>query len=123
MILKLRNKKIIIEQNNVPENVNNVHIQYDFELGTNHLYPRLIVNNTDIFEGDHIDVNLDYAGPSINLVVELYDAHNILMRRYVCVRKYHKTCTLGDTKHIDIYKELERVYKELKELKEKGEVI
>ena len=123
MILKLRNKTIIIEQNNVPENVNNVHIHYDFELGTNHLYPRLIVNNTDIFEGDHIDVDLDYTGHSIDLVVELYDTNNIVMRKYVCVSNYYKTCTLGDIKHIDIYKELERVYKELKELKEKGEVI
>lgn len=123
MILKLRNNTILIEQNNVPENVNSMYIQYDFELGTNHLYPRLIVNDVHVFEGNHIKVSLDYPVDTLKLIVELYDTHNTIIRRYTQTFNYYKMCTLGDAQHIDIYKELERVYKEIKEIKEKGEVI
>lgn len=122
MILKLNKKTIEIFQNNVPDNIHKVDITYEFELGTNHLTPVLEINNKQ-FIGNNIVIDLDYPQDYINLQVKLIDVHGNIVKLYTGTFLYYKMCIIGDQRFIDIFYELRRLYKENKELKEKGEVI
>ena len=46
MILKLRNGKILIEENTIPSDVYNTEVLYDYELGTNHYTTVLTIDGT-----------------------------------------------------------------------------
>lgn len=122
MILKLNKKTIEVFQNNVPDNIHKVDITYEFELGTNHLTPVLEINNKQ-FIGNNIVIDLDYPHDYINLQVKLIDVHGNIVKLYTGTFIYYKMCIIGDQRFIDIFHELRRLYKENKELKEKGEVI
>lgn len=123
MILKLRNEKIFIEKNSVPEHVDNIIVMYDFELGTNHYGVKLTIDDTVVHYGNYLTFKYDSNKPSVNLKVELYDTHDTVMRTYTGTFNYYKTCLIGDDKLIDMHKELERLTILVKELQEKGEVI
>ena len=123
MILKLRNDKIIIDRNNVPEKVDDIIITYDFELGTNHYDVKLTVDDAHVHYGNNLRFKYDSPRSSIDMKVELIDTHGTIMRTYTGTYQYYKMCAIGEQKLIDVYKELERLYIENKELKERGEVI
>ena len=123
MILKLRNDKIIIDRNNVPEKVDDIIITYDFELGTNHYNVKLTVDDIHIHYGNNLRFKYDSPKSSIDMKVELIDTHGTVMHTYTGTYPYYKMCAIGEQKLIDVYKELERLYIENKELKERGEVI
>lgn len=122
MILKLRNKKIIIDNTGTPELVSGVPIVFDYELGTNHYKTRLIVNGT-IYRGNNFIVPLDYNTNTLSLTVELLDSRNIVMCTYKGAFSYLKLCLIGDSEIRNLYNEVARLTKENKELKEKGDVI
>lgn len=122
MILKLRNGKIIIEENTIPSDVYNTPISYDYELGTNHYRTILTVEDT-VYEGHNPKVNLDYSKPSLSLNVHLLDAHKCIIKSYTGTYKYMKLCLIGSDNLMDIYKQLELLYNENVKLKEQGEVI
>lgn len=123
MILKLRNKRVIIEENTVPDRVNDIQIKYDYELGTNHYKTVLTLNETQFYVGYNPIVSLDTDKSTVIFKVDLYDTHNKLVREYTGTYNYCKLCLVGTSKLMDVYKELKRLSKENKELKEKGEVI
>ena len=122
MILKLRKNKITLEPSTTPEPINAVKVSYIFELGTNHLVPRLTVNN-NIYEGYHLIIPMDYSTDTLQLQVELLDPNKTVMRKYTGSCEFYKMCATGTKEYIDVYKRLAQVEKELKELKEQGEVI
>lgn len=122
MILKLRNGKIIIEENTIPSDVYNTSISYDYELGTNHYKTILTVEDT-VYEGHNPKVNLDYSKPRLRLNVHLLDAHKRIIKSYTGTYKYMKLCLIGSDNLMDIYKQLELLYNENVKLKEQGEVI
>lgn len=122
MILKLNNKTIKVFQNNVPDNIHKVDITYEFELGTNHLTPVLEANGKQ-FIGNNIVIDLDYPQDTINLQVKLLDAYGNIVKLYTGTFLYYKMCVIGDLRFTDIFYELTRLYKENRELREKGEVI
>lgn len=122
MILKLRNGKITIEDNSVPELTRNVCIAYDYELGTNH-YTTLLHANNITHVGPVANVALDFETPIINLKVELLDTHNRVVKTYTGSFKYIKMCLIGTSELVNVYKKLQELQEENTRLKEKGEVI
>ena len=122
MILKLRNGKILIEENSIPSDVSNTEISYDYELGTNH-YGTVLIVNDDVYRGLNPKVNLDLGGNEINLQVKLLDSRKRVIRKYTGTYKYLKLCLIGTSELMDVYKQLELLYNENVKLKEQGEVI
>lgn len=122
MILKLRNKRIIIEDNQIPEDVYNTHIVYDYELGTNHYKTVLQIEN-DVYFGNSPKVNLDYNIDEINFNVKLIDVHGRCVREYSGVYRFKKLCLIGIHELMDVYKQLKQLQEENTKLKEQGEVI
>lgn len=122
MILKLRNKTITIEEGGIPAFTAGVSIRYDYELGTNH-YKTLLYINDQLYEGMYPLVPLDLDTDTVKIKVELIDTHDSVIRKYEGTFKYLKLCLIGEQSIVDIYEELQRLYKENKELKEKGDVI
>lgn len=122
MILKLRNKQIIIEEGGIPAFTAGVSIRYDYELGTNH-YKTLLYINDQLYKGMYPLVPLDLDTDTVKIKVELLDTHDSVIRVYEGTFKYLKLCLIGEQSIVDIYEELQRLYRENKELKEKGDVI
>lgn len=122
MILKLRNGKILIENNSIPSDVYNTVIQYDYELGTNH-YKTILYIEDAVYEGNAPQINLDYNKTNLNLKVELIDTHDRVVRSYGGTYAYLKLCLLGTPNLIDIFEQLKLLYNENIKLKEQGEVI
>ena len=122
MILKLRNGKILIENNTVPSDVHNTIVCYDYELGTNH-YKTLLYIEDKVYEGSAVNTQIDYNKPQIEFKVELIDTHNRVVRKYTGTYIYLKLCLIGTSEITDIYKQLELLYNENVKLKEQGEVI
>lgn len=122
MILKLRNGKILIEENSIPSDVSNTEISYDYELGTNH-YDTVLIINDDVYRGLNPKVNLDLGEDEINLQVKLLDSRRRVIRKYIGTYKYLKLCLIGTSELMDVYKQLELLYNENVKLKEQGEVI
>ena len=123
MILKLRNKEIIIDKNNIPERVDGIILTYDFELGTNHYNVRLTINGEVVHYGNNLKFSYDSDKDYVDLQVDLLDIHNTITRTYTGHFNYYKMSLIGDDKLIDLYKEIERLTLENQKLKEKGEVI
>ena len=122
MILSLHNKKIIVKRNKVPEHYSNVNITYEFELGTNHLYPYLYIKGKE-YKGNNIYIPMDFTDDALELIVLLKDSMGNVVKQYISTLQYYKTCTLGTPLLIDVYKELERLQAEVIRLQEHGEVI
>lgn len=122
MILKLRNGKIIIEENRIPTLCVGVPISFDYELGTNH-YKTILTVLDKKYEGAYNVIPLDILDKEVSFKVELLDTHNTIMRTYTGTFTYMKMCMIGYPNIIDLYNELQRLYKENEELKEKGELI
>jgi hypothetical protein len=122
MILKLRNNKVIIENSQEPENANKVYISYDYELGTNHLTPKLTINENTYF-GNNIYIPIDINTNCIDIKVELLDTRKRVIHRYTNTLQYYKMCAIGDVDTLDIYTRYEKLKKEFEKLKEKGDVI
>lgn len=123
MILKLRKKEITLEPSTTPEPINAVQVSYIFELGTNHLVPRLTINDAYVYEGYHLTIPMDYNTNMLQLQVELLDPNKRVVHKYIGFCEFYKMCATGTKEYIDVYKRLAQVEKELKELKEQGEVI
>lgn len=120
MILKLYKNQVFIEPHRIPEDVHSVEIEYQYELGTNHLKPKLTINNKIYTTNPiHLDLSID----NVVIKVELLDAYGNVVHTYHGNYKYKKTCTIGTEQHMDVYNELYRLYKEYKKLKDQGEVI
>ena len=119
MILQLRNNKISIKNNNVPEYMNSVRIVYDYELGTNHYKTVLYINGVEFHKQD----KLEFDTPVLEFKVELYDTHSTLMKVYTGEFLYTKLCLIGDSKLMNVYKQLQQLQEENKQLKEQGEVV
>lgn len=122
MILKLRNEKIIIEGTRIPALCVGVPISFDYELGTNHYKTVLTVSDKKYIGVYHV-IPLDLLEDEVTFKVELLDTHDTIMRTYTGTFTYIKMCMVGDKKLIDMYEELQKLYKENQELKEKGELI
>lgn len=122
MILKLRNKKITIENIGTPECTASVPIVFDYELGTNHYKTHTTIMGIT-YVGSYITVPLDLHTSVLPIMVELLDDHDKVMRRYTGTFSYLKLCLIGTTDIFNIYEQLHQVSKELQELKEKGDVI
>lgn len=123
MILKLHDGVIDITHNNTTEPANRVFVSYDYEIGTNHLVPLLIVNASDSYFGDNVKINLDLPNPEVSLTVYLVDKQDNIIRKYTSTYTCYKMCLLGTKDYINIFNEIERLQKENAILKEKGEVI
>lgn len=122
MILKLHDGQIEIKQNQIPDNINAIKVHYEFEFGTNHLKPVLEVMGTK-YKGLHPVISLDTITDTIDFVVTLRSDSGFVMRTYKGTFICNNLISIGDEKHTNVYKELERVYAELKKIKEIGEVI
>lgn len=122
MILKLRNNKIEILQNDVPDNIKNIQIYYDFEYGTNHLSPVLNVMG-NVYNGKSPMISLNKIVDNLDMVVYLCDHYGTIIKTYKGSFICYNMLRIGDANIINIHKELERVYSELKKIKEIGEVI
>ena len=123
MILKLHNGVITVLNNNITEHVKNITITYNYEFGTNHLAPILIVNGKYQYRGNNVTINLDFSDPEVTLDVYLCDKFNTIVKHYKSSYICYKMCTLGTKEFLDIYAELDKLQKENQELREKGEVI
>lgn len=123
MILKLHNGAITVLNNNITEHIKNITVTYNYEFGTNHLAPLLIVNGKDQYHGNNVTINLDLPDPEVTLDVYLCDKFNTIVKHYKSSYICYKMCTLGTKEFLDIYAELDKLQKENQELKEKGEVI
>lgn len=122
MILSLHNKQITIKRNKVPEEYDKVNIIYEFELGTNHLYPYLYIKGKE-YSGNNIYIPMDFTDDEVALIVQLKDSIGTVVKHYESTLRYYKTCTLGTPLLVDVYKELERLQAEVIRLQEQGEVI
>jgi hypothetical protein len=122
MILKLRNGRIIIEESGTPELTSGVRISFDYELGTNHYKTRLTVADT-VYDGKYIIAPLDLNSSRVFLKVELLDNRDVVMRSYIGSFTYMKLCLIANDDIVNVYEELQRLTKENKELREKGDVI
>ena len=122
MILKLRNKNIIVKHNEYPEDLHNTSVSYEYELGTNNFKPILYINDS-MYIGDNLDIPLDDFEGLLHLRVELYDGNNTCVRSYTGSYILYKMCTIGIQSHIDVYKENVQLKKRIKQLEEKGDVI
>lgn len=119
----LKDGSINIDMLARPERVDKVFITYTYELGTNHLRPRLLINDKTYY-GDNIFIPLDLTTPLVNLTVSLLDGHSQAVHTYTGSFAYDKYCTVGPTKqNYNLYTYIQEIEKELIELKEKGEVI
>lgn len=123
MIFKLHDGVITITHNNITEEAKRVYVTYEYEFGTNHLTPLLIVNKTMRYNGDGVEVNFDTQEPIVTLDVYLCDKYNNIIKRYNSSYICYKMCTLGTKEYLDVYAELDRLRQENAKLKEKGEVI
>lgn len=126
MIIELRKKKINIKPMSVPEPLTKCLIKYAFEYGTNHLTPRLSINNHK-FIGNKIFVDLTEALAISNeaiIKVELIDGQGVAIRTYTLDTRGYKYVLLGDRPvrpdFEDYIKELEA---KIEELESEGEVI
>lgn len=122
MILKLHNNNITIVHNEYPEDLNNVEISYEYELGTNNFNPVLYINE-DVYKGDNIKVSFNSYDSQINLRVELYNGFGTCVRIYTGTCNVYKLVALGTVPYINTYKEIIRLRKRIKELEEKGDVV
>ena len=123
MILKLRNGKIILEYNKIPFDVHNIKIDYDYELGTNHYKPLLIIDGKHKYYGNNLSFKYDSQNDTIKLEVNLLDTRNRVVKSYVGEFTYFKTCYISNKEIVDLYKKVEELYNENIKLKEQGEVI
>ena len=122
MILKLYKKNITVKHNEYPEDLHNVSVSYEYELGTNNFKPVLYINDR-IYIGDNLKISLSDFNNELHLRVELYDGNNILLRTYTGTYILYKMCTIGTQSHVDVYKENVQLKKRIKELEEKGDIV
>lgn len=122
MILKLRNGKILLENNTIPLNINDTIFSFDYELGTNH-YTTVLHINGKKYIGLNKILDLDLNTDTVELKVELYDTNNTCMKIYTGTFKYLKLCLLGDNRLVDIYEQLKFLHEQNIMLQEKGDVI
>ena len=122
MILKLYKKNITVKHNEYPEDLHNVSVSYEYELGTNNFKPVLYINDR-IYIGDNLKISLSDFNSELHLRVELYDGNNTLLRTYTGTYTLYKMCTVGTQSHVDVYKENVQLRKRIKELEEKGDVV
>lgn len=95
MIIQLRKGKVNIKPMVVPEPVNHVFIQYDYEPNTNHLKPILYVDTFKIFEGDRIYVDLGMLKEKVSIRVELLNGNNVLVAMYQGEHEQCAYCVIG----------------------------
>ena len=122
MILKLHDGQIVIKQNQIPDRVNEIKVHYEFEFGTNQWNPVLEVMGKK-YKGLHPIISIDVITDTIDFAVTLHSDSGFVMRTYKGTFICNNLISIGDEKHANVYKELERVYAELKKIKEIGEVI
>lgn len=122
MRLKLSDRRITIENNEVPEALAHTSISYKYELGTNHLVPKLYINNVLKLEKDKGFIDLT-PYDELNLKVKLCDSNNQELHTYTGVFSLYKLGTVGPEAHIDIYKKAEELEQQVKDLLEKGDII
>lgn len=124
MIIKLiHGGKIHIDMMERPERVDRVHIRYEYELGTNHLYPQLVINGHTHL-GDNIFISLDEVTSRVDLIVRLLDINKRAVRTYVGNFTYDKYCTIGPKKNkYDLYEYVCALEEQIEKLKNEGEVI
>lgn len=122
MILKLHDGQIEIKQNQIPDKIKSIPVHYEFEFGTNHWNPTLEIMGKK-YKGLHPTIELNSITDTIDLTVTLRSDSGFVMRTYKGTFICNNLISIGDIKHANVHKELERVYAELKKIKEIGEVI
>ena len=60
MIIQLGKGKVNVKQRFTPEPLHKVHLQYVFELNTNHLTPKFYIGR-NAFKGNRINADLEVA--------------------------------------------------------------
>lgn len=96
MIIELKKKKINIIPMPVPEQSTHFYIQYMFESGTDHLVPRLSINNLE-FIGDRKYINLTdtIETKDVKMTVELLDNNAEVLHRYTLTVPHVHYSTFG----------------------------
>jgi hypothetical protein len=143
MILKLVDKKILINTMFVPELKGHTFVQYEFEPETKHLHPVLYIGN-QVFKGDRIFIDINnHVKPGETIIkVELLDDQNKIIRIYESEIAYNIYQVLGQKpirpdiedylykleEEIRVLKqtlinETNRLNKVIKDLEEKGEIV
>lgn len=125
MIINLNKGEVTINTMVVPEPIERLHVQYKFESKTDHLLPRMIIG-TDVFIGDNIFINLKRNDnvKNVDIKVDLLDVNGNIVREYKGTFQYSRYCILGRKPvcpDLDDY--VHKLKMEIKQLKEKGEVI
>ena len=121
MILVLKNNGTIeVKPSAVPENLNNVYIEYVYPKGMAHLRP-VLTWGKETFEGDNIYINKQPT--SFQMFVDLYNGTQHY-KRYELKRQPQLYIGYNvEVLHPDIINHLESLEKENKELKERGDII
>ena len=107
MRLILKNRKVFVSPMKVAESLKNTHIVYQFEYGTNHLTPALIINRTHIAKGNNIFVDLTCSKSKrrcVDVEVVLKDHEGRVTHKYKGVP--YTSIILGDKplrKDVDEY--------------------
>ena len=130
MIIILRDGKVSVKQMNIPERLDKLHIQYDYEFGTNHLKPRLTVNGT-VFEGDRIAINVErdrrikfQDQVNLKVRVDLLDGEGNLTRIYKGELPYYRYCVFGTKPvHPNVEAYVRELEDKIEKLENEGEVI
>ena len=97
MILELKKKKIVITPMAIPEPAHHFYIQYTFEPGTNHLLPRLTIDNKEYF-GNRVYINLTDAMKTkdVKLVVDLLDNQSMSLYKYTATLPHTNYSVIGE---------------------------
>lgn len=128
MRLILKNRKVIVMPMKVAESLKNTHIVYEFEHGTNHLTPTLIINRTHIAKGNNVFVDLTRAAKTSadvwNVEVLLNNHEGRITHRYEGSLPLHLQFILGDKpvrKDVDEY--IQELLTQIKTLQEEGDIV
>lgn len=120
MILKLRNKKVEVLHMPVPELTEFFNIMIDFEQGTQHLSPSIIIDSVK-YNGESIKPS---KNKRIEIRVDLLDYKKQVIKTYRGYFQYYNYSVIGkppvDINYFTRVKELEE---RIRVLEEQGEVI
>jgi hypothetical protein len=125
MIFKLKNEKIFLVPMQAPEAMDNVYIQYEYETGTNHLTPKLTVEN-NVYYGNRvfIDLRRDIYKKVLTFTVQLYNSDKMVVRTYTGKFPLHSYIVLGPKLvRPDMETYIKYLEEKIDQLENEGEVI
>lgn len=123
MILKLRNRKIEVVSMKVPLSTERFNIMVDFEPGTQHLKPRIYIDDVEYLEGVLNKLKIK-KNKRVDIRVDLSDHNNRVLHTYRANVMYYNYSLFGELPHrVDYDEYVQELENRIKTLEERGEVI